>query len=92
MAKENERKSVKQMIFMVQCPFDETHLFERKVDIEEGSDDRPAESEVEAYCPFCDKMLTVKVTGKPDRNTIFYRKFKEQEERLKKKEEKKKKT
>jgi hypothetical protein len=83
MAKEKERKT-KQVTFMVECAFDANHRFEKKIRILDPGTGEPPESQVDAYCPFCGKMNTVTIKGKPVLDKIIERKFREQEERLKK--------
>lgn len=83
MAKKKESKT-KQIIFTVECAFDATHRFEKKIDILDPGTGEPPESEVDAWCPYCGKMNTVTIKGKPVLDKVIEKKFREQEERLKK--------
>lgn len=66
MTKKKERQT-KQLILTVQCAFDSSHIFEKSFEVLEN-EEKPAVSEVEAFCPFCGKMntLTIKSTPVPD--------------------------
>jgi hypothetical protein len=65
-------KKIKKVVYQVQCAFNSQHLFEKVFEIEEGTENR--QSKIEAYCPFCDKFVTVTVQGEaPDTDTL--RKF-----------------
>ncbi len=77
----------KKKIYAVQCPFDEKHVFDKMFELEEGVDGEPTGSEVDAFCPFCDKMVTVPVIGEAAKNEVLLRRFEEQEKRLKAREE-----
>ncbi|MCL6589304.1 MAG: hypothetical protein K6U80_05045 [Firmicutes bacterium] len=53
----------KKVLYMAQCAFDPEHEFEKSFTVEEGSEQKKA-AKVEAFCPFCDKRVTVTVKGK----------------------------
>jgi hypothetical protein len=61
----------KKVLYTVQCAFDPEHEFEKSFTVEEGSEEKK-ETEVEAFCPFCDKRVTVTVKGKvvPDESIL----------------------
>ncbi len=63
----------KKIILNVQCAFDPNHIFEKAYTIQEGTEDR--ESKVEAYCPFCDKMVSITIQGKPVPDKELLRRF-----------------
>ena len=64
----------KKVVYNVECAYNEEHVFEKVFTIEEGSE--KIETEIEAYCPFCDKMVTVTVQGKVIPDESILRKFK----------------
>ena len=67
---ENKKKKTIKVTYMVQCAYDENHKFEKVFEIEEGTEQ--TFSNVQAYCPECDKMVEVTVQGKviPDENIL----------------------
>ncbi len=71
--------------FTVQCPFNENHIFDKVFTLEEGIDPEPTHSEVEAFCPWCDKMVTITVTGEAEKNETLFRALNEQDQRFKRK-------
>jgi len=71
-------KKYKKMLFNVQCAFDEKHIFPKSFDIDEGTENET--SEVEAFCPFCKKQVTVTVQGKVAPNESLLRKFNQSEQ------------
>ncbi len=65
------KKQMKKVLYNVQCFYDEKHVFEKVFEIEEGSEEKE-ETEVEAYCPQCNQLVTVVVKGKvPPDKTVF---------------------
>ncbi|HEX9655132.1 MAG TPA: hypothetical protein VGA99_15605 [bacterium] len=65
-------KKTKKVVYHVQCAFDPKHVFEKVIEIVEGTENK--QSQVEAYCPLCDKFVTVTVQGEtPTTKTL--RKF-----------------
>ncbi|MFQ5544132.1 MAG: hypothetical protein ACE5FY_07260 [Nitrospiria bacterium] len=64
----------KKTIYEVTCAFDETHRFDKAFNIEEGSEQ--IETEVEAFCPYCNKQVTVCVEGRMVPDATLLRKFK----------------
>ncbi|MGD2087858.1 MAG: hypothetical protein PVH61_16895 [Candidatus Aminicenantes bacterium] len=62
------KKQKKKVLYDVQCVYDEKHVFEKVFEIEAGSEEKE-ETEVETYCPYCNKLVTVVVKGKvlPDK-------------------------
>ena len=65
------KKQTKKVLYDVQCVYDVKHVFEKVFEIEAGSEEKE-ETEVETYCPYCNKLVTVVVKGKvfPDK-TVF---------------------
>jgi hypothetical protein len=65
------KKQMKKVLYNVQCVYDEKHVFEKVFEIETGSEEKE-ETEVETYCPYCNKLVTVVVKGKvPPDKTVF---------------------
>ena len=64
----------KKVLKKVICCHNPEHVFSVAFAIEPGSEDCP--STVEAYCPQCDKFLSVTVRGEPEVNKVLLRKFK----------------
>ncbi len=58
----------KKVLYEVECPHhaegEKPHVFNRMFKLEEGSDE-VTETEVQARCAICDKMVTVTIKGKP---------------------------
>ena len=71
-------KKERTVVHKIQCVHNEEHIFEKTFKIEDGSGDGSVneETELQAYCPFCDKSVTVIVKGKvlPDKELL--RKYK----------------
>ncbi len=63
----------KRVAYKVQCASC-NKLFDKVFEIEEGSEN--SQSEVEAYCPFCDNQVRVSVEGKIVANAELLRKIK----------------
>ncbi len=66
-------RQTKKVVFKVQCAYDESHIFEKVLEIEEGTEDK--ETEVQAYCPFCEKHVDVTVQGRVVPDTELLRKY-----------------
>jgi uncharacterized protein with PIN domain len=67
----SRKKQKKKVLYQVQCVYNENHLFEKVFEIEDGSEEKE-ETEVENYCPYCNKLVTVVVKGKvPLDKTVF---------------------
>ena len=65
------KKKTKKVLYDVQCIYDEKHVFEKVFEIEAGSEEKE-ETEVETYCPYCNKLVTVVVKGKvPPDKAVF---------------------
>ncbi len=67
-----KKKQMKKVSYNVQCVYDQTHVFEKVFEIEIGSEEKE-ETEVETYCPLCDKLVTVVVKGKVSPDTTVFR-------------------
>ncbi len=63
-------KKAKRVLYNVECAYNPEHVFEKVFKIEEGSE--AMESEVEAYCPYCEKHVTTTIKGKaaPDESLL----------------------
>jgi ribosomal protein L44E len=68
----SRKKQKKKVLYQVQCIHNENHLFEKVFEIEAGSEEKE-ETEVETYCPYCNKLVTVVVKGKVPLDKPFYR-------------------
>jgi len=66
-----EQMKVKPIKYTVQCIINEKHVFEKVFRIQEGSE--AVESEVEAFCPFCQNPMTVKIKGIPVKEDVLTR-------------------
>lgn len=82
MAKEDEYKLKTKKVYMVQCPFEKKHVFEKVFELEEGVTTVSTESMVEVFCPFCGKLVEASVKGEPAKNTTILRRFEAQDKRL----------
>ncbi|MDY6933814.1 MAG: hypothetical protein SVZ03_06280 [Spirochaetota bacterium] len=60
-------------MYNVECAFNKEHIFEKVIEIEEGSED--SELEMQAYCPFCDELMNIKIQEKAVSNAAILRKF-----------------
>ena len=67
-------KRLKKQVYEVQCANDPAHVFPKIITTQEGTED--TETEVQAYCPFCDEMVTFTVQGELEVDEEFLRKFK----------------
>ena len=63
-------KKTKKVVYKVQCFYNPEHVFDKVYAIEEGSTE--TESQVEAFCPFCDNIVSIQVQGKviPDEKLL----------------------
>jgi hypothetical protein len=66
-----KKKKTKKVLYNVQCAFDEKHVFEKVLEVEVGTES--VESEVDAFCPSCNKMVSIMVKGKVAMNTSVMR-------------------
>jgi hypothetical protein len=66
-------KKEKKVMYQVQCAYNPDHEFEKVFEIEEGSENK--ETKVEAFCPYCDKKVTVTVKGRVVPDEDILRKF-----------------
>ncbi len=71
------KKKMEKKLYHVQCVHDEKHIFEKFFEIEAGSEEKE-ETEVETYCPYCDKLVTVVIKGKVLADGTIYRGVKKQ--------------
>jgi len=62
----------KRIKYKVQCANNPEHIFEKVVDIIKGTEN--TESEIQAYCPFCDEFVDITIQGQPSPDSIL-RKF-----------------
>lgn len=63
-----QKKKTKKISYDVQCVYDRNHVFKEEFQIVVGSE-AYTESEVEIYCPQCEKLVTVVIKGQimPDK-------------------------
>jgi hypothetical protein len=66
-------KMGKKVVYKVQCAFNPEHFFEKAFTVEEGTEN--AKTRAEAYCPYCDKMVSVTIHGKLVLDKELIRKF-----------------
>ena len=66
-------KKTKRVAYQVQCAYDSEHLFEKVLEVEVGSENR--ETDIETYCPFCNKQVEFTIKGEPPRDQVILRKF-----------------
>ncbi|MCK5057010.1 MAG: hypothetical protein KAT34_10165 [Candidatus Aminicenantes bacterium] len=66
------KNKTKKVLYNVQCIHNEKHIFKKVFEINEGTEKRE-ETEVETYCPSCDKLVTVTVKGKVKPDITRYR-------------------
>lgn len=64
---------MKHIIYNVICPYKEHRPLPYSVDVHEA--EKIVSSNVEIYCPYCDKFVTVKIKGKPVDNTEIQRRY-----------------
>ena len=55
-------KKTTRVKYRVQCDSDAGHIFEKIFKVEEGGGE--VESVVEAFCPYCDRLVPAAVKGK----------------------------
>jgi len=66
-------KKTKKVVYAMQCQSNPEHILEKVIEIEEGSE--KFETEIEVYCPKCDKYVKASVQGKLVPNQDILRKF-----------------
>jgi hypothetical protein len=64
-------KKIQKILYKVQCFYNPDHIFEKAYNIEEGSEG--IESEIQPFCPFCEKHVKVTIQGKvvPDKDILM---------------------
>ncbi len=77
-----EYKLKKRVLFTVQCRFDPGHIFEKVFELEENRERPEKETEVDAFCPYCSKIVEVTVKEKAPLNVEIIKRFEEQDRRL----------
>jgi hypothetical protein len=77
-----EYKPKKRVLFTVQCRFDPGHSFEKVFELEENRERPGKETEVDAFCPYCNKIVEVTVKEKAPLNEEIIKRFEEQDRRL----------
>jgi hypothetical protein len=55
-------KITKKLVFNVQCAYNPEHVFEKVFTVEDNTE--TVESEVQAFCPDCEKKVTVTIKGR----------------------------
>ena len=63
----------KKVLYDVQCAYDDAHVFQKNIEIEAGSEDTT--SEIEAFCPYCGKHVSITIQGKAMPNQELLRRF-----------------
>ncbi len=81
-----EYKILKKVLFSMQCPADKKHMFDKVFELEEGQEKPEKETGVEAFCPFCGKLVEAAVKGKAKLNEEILKRFEEQKKRFAKQE------
>ncbi len=64
---------IKKVKYNVQCAHNPEHNFEYVYNIEEGSE--KTESDVQAYCPYCDDFVDITIKGKVVPDDTVLKKF-----------------
>ena len=59
----------KRIKYKVLCANNPEHIFEKVVDIIEGTEN--TESEIQAYCPYCDDFVDITIQGELPPDTIL---------------------
>jgi ribosomal protein L44E len=72
----------KKVLFNVQCQSDSKHIFEKVFELEENQERPEKQSEVEAFCPYCSKIVEVTVKEKAPLNQEILKRFEEQDRAL----------
>ena len=80
-----EYKPKKRVLFNVRCRFDPGHIFDKAFELEENREWPGKETGVDAFCPYCSKIVEVTVLEKAPLNQEILKRFEEQDRRLKKK-------
>ena len=66
---------IKNVTYNVQCAYDQTHTFQYVFKVEEGSEEITT-SDVEAFCPHCEKNVRITIQGKVALDEKLMRNFK----------------
>jgi hypothetical protein len=77
-----EYKPKKRVLFNVQCRVDPGHIFEKVFELEEDRERPAKETGVDAFCPYCSKVVDVTVKEKAPLNEEILKRFQEQDKRL----------
>jgi hypothetical protein len=51
----------RKIVHRIQCAHNEEHIFDKAFEIKDGPVTK--ETEIQTYCPFCDKSVTVRIKG-----------------------------
>lgn len=68
------KKATTWVKYKVRCAYDAAHIFDKAFEIEGESEGVP--SEVETFCPHCEKRVTVTIDGKAAPNASVLKTFK----------------
>lgn len=71
-----KKKKTTTVSYDVQCVHNRAHVFKKDFEIEEGSESSE-ETEMDVYCPECQKLVTVAVKGKIPPDKTIYRSIEE---------------
>ena len=66
-------RKTRKVVYNVQCSYNVDHVFEKAFDVEKGSEDK--QTQIETFCPFCEKIVKITVQGKVALNTELLREF-----------------
>jgi hypothetical protein len=77
-----EYKPKKRVLFNVQCQVDAGHIFEKVFELEEDRERPGKETGVDAFCPYCSKIVQVTIKEKAPLNEEIIKRFEEQDKRL----------
>jgi hypothetical protein len=72
----------RKVLFNVQCPADPGHIFEKVFELTEGQDRPEKETDIEAFCPYCNKIVPVTVNEKTPLDEEILKRFAEQDKEL----------
>ena len=61
---------IRKIVHKIQCAHNEEHIFEKAFNIKDGP--VKEETDIQTYCPFCNKSVTVRVKGEvvPDKKIL----------------------
>ena len=72
----------KRVIFNVRCSADPGHVFEKVFELSEGQERPGKETGIDAFCPYCSKIVPVTVMEKTPPDKDILKRFEEQDKEL----------